>query len=57
MDNLEEGLRWLDQAEADLKTAKDCLKIKIIMLAPSSPNNQPRKLLRASFIQKATGLQ
>ncbi|MDI6805978.1 MAG: HEPN domain-containing protein, partial [Candidatus Bathyarchaeia archaeon] len=26
MDNLEEGLRWLDQAEADLKTAKDCLK-------------------------------
>ncbi|MGQ9530809.1 MAG: HEPN domain-containing protein [Candidatus Bathycorpusculaceae bacterium] len=26
MDNLEEGLRWLDQAEADLKTATDCLK-------------------------------
>ena len=26
MDNSEEGLRWLDQAEADLKTAKDCLK-------------------------------
>jgi len=26
MRNLEEGLRWLDQAEADLKTAKDCLK-------------------------------
>ena len=26
MDNLEEGLRWFDQAEADLKTAKDCLK-------------------------------
>lgn len=26
MDNLEEGLRWLDQAEADLKTARDCLK-------------------------------
>ena len=25
MDNLEEGLRWLDQAKADLKTAKDCL--------------------------------
>jgi len=24
--NLEEGLRWLDQAEADLKTAKDCLE-------------------------------
>jgi HEPN domain-containing protein len=24
--NLEEGLRWLDQAKADLKTAKDCLK-------------------------------
>ncbi|MEM1929966.1 MAG: HEPN domain-containing protein [Thermofilaceae archaeon] len=24
--NIEEGLRWLDQAEADLKTAKDCLK-------------------------------
>ena len=23
--NIEEGLRWLDQAEADLKTAKDCL--------------------------------
>lgn len=23
--NLEEGLRWLDQAEADLKTARDCL--------------------------------
>ncbi|MEM4311494.1 MAG: HEPN domain-containing protein [Nitrososphaerales archaeon] len=22
--NLREGLRWLDQAEADLKTAKDC---------------------------------
>jgi len=26
MGNLEEGLRWLDQAEADLKTAGDCLK-------------------------------
>jgi len=26
MGNLEEGLRWLDQARADLKTAKDCLK-------------------------------
>lgn len=24
--NLEEALRWLDQAEADLKTASDCLK-------------------------------
>lgn len=24
--NLREGLRWLDQAEADLKTARDCLK-------------------------------
>ncbi|MGB9727376.1 MAG: HEPN domain-containing protein [Nitrososphaeria archaeon] len=24
--NLIEGLRWLDQAEADLKTAKDCVK-------------------------------
>ncbi|MEN3009615.1 MAG: HEPN domain-containing protein [Candidatus Bipolaricaulaceae bacterium] len=26
MGNLEEGLRWLDQASADLKTARDCLK-------------------------------
>lgn len=26
MDNLQEGLRWFDQAEADLKTARDCLK-------------------------------
>lgn len=26
MGNLEEGLRWLDQAEADMKTAKDCFK-------------------------------
>lgn len=26
MGNLEEGLRWLDQAEADMKTARDCLK-------------------------------
>jgi len=26
MKNLEEGLRWLDQARADLKTAKDCLE-------------------------------
>ena len=26
MSNLEEGLRWLDQAEADFKTAKDCLE-------------------------------
>ena len=25
MDNLEEALRWFDQAKADLKTAKDCL--------------------------------
>jgi len=24
--NLREGLRWLEQAEADCKTAKDCLK-------------------------------
>lgn len=24
LNNLEEGLRWLDQALADLKTAKDC---------------------------------
>ena len=26
MGNLEEGLRWFDQADADLKTAKDCLE-------------------------------
>ncbi len=26
MGNLEEYRRWLDQAEADLKTARDCLK-------------------------------
>jgi HEPN domain-containing protein len=26
MGNLEEGLRWLDQAEADMKTARDCVK-------------------------------
>lgn len=26
MGNIEEGLRWFDQAEADMKTAKDCLK-------------------------------
>lgn len=26
MGNREEGLRWLDQAQADLKTARDCLK-------------------------------
>jgi len=26
MGNLEEGLRWIDQAEADLKTSKDCLE-------------------------------
>ncbi|MEM3486398.1 MAG: HEPN domain-containing protein [Candidatus Methanomethyliaceae archaeon] len=25
MGNVEEGLRWIDQAEADLKTAKDCV--------------------------------
>lgn len=25
MGNLEEGLRWLDQAEADMKTVRDCL--------------------------------
>jgi len=24
--NLKEGLRWIEQAEADLKTSKDCLK-------------------------------
>ncbi|MEM2280340.1 MAG: HEPN domain-containing protein [Nitrososphaerota archaeon] len=24
--NFEEGLRWLDQAKADMKTAKDCLE-------------------------------
>ncbi|MEM2211197.1 MAG: HEPN domain-containing protein [Nitrososphaerales archaeon] len=28
MGNLEEGLRWFDQALADLKTAKDCLNDK-----------------------------
>lgn len=26
MGNLEEGLRWLDQAQADFKTARDCVK-------------------------------
>lgn len=26
MGNLEEGLRWIDQAEADIKTARDCLR-------------------------------
>ncbi|MBS7645981.1 HEPN domain-containing protein [Candidatus Bathyarchaeota archaeon] len=26
MGNLEEGERWLDQAKADLKTARDCLR-------------------------------
>lgn len=26
MGNLEEALRWLDQAQADLKTARDCLE-------------------------------
>jgi HEPN domain-containing protein len=28
MKYIEEGLRWLDQAIADLKTAKDCSKDK-----------------------------
>ena len=28
MSNLEEALRWFEQAEADLKTAKDCLEDK-----------------------------
>ena len=26
MGNLEEGLRWIDQAEADLKTSRNCLE-------------------------------
>lgn len=26
MGNFEEGLRWLDQAGAGMKTARDCLK-------------------------------
>lgn len=26
MGNIKEGLRWLDQAKADLKTARDCLE-------------------------------
>jgi len=26
MNNIKEGLRWLDQAEADMKTAGDCLE-------------------------------
>lgn len=26
MRNLQEGLRWLDQADADMKTARDCFK-------------------------------
>ncbi|MDW7977632.1 MAG: HEPN domain-containing protein, partial [Candidatus Caldarchaeum sp.] len=26
MKNLEEGMRWFEQAEADLKTARDCLE-------------------------------
>ena len=43
MKNLREGLRWFEQAEADLKTAKDCLSFK------------DRKLLRFRIFQPASG--
>jgi len=56
MDNLEEGLRWFDQAKADLKTAKDCLKDGNYYASVFFPSSWLKRLLRVFSIRRAIGL-
>ncbi|MEM3442994.1 MAG: HEPN domain-containing protein [Candidatus Bathyarchaeia archaeon] len=52
MDNLEEGLRWLDQAEADLKTAKDCKKDKNYYASAFFSQQSAEKALKGFLYSK-----
>jgi HEPN domain-containing protein len=52
VDNLEEGLRWLDQAEADLKTARDCLKDKNYYASAFFSQQSAEKALKSFLYSK-----
>ena len=52
MQNIEEGLRWLDQAKADLKTAKDCLKDKNFYAGAFFSQQSAEKALKGFLYSK-----
>jgi len=52
MQNLEEGLRWLDQAKADLKTAEDCLADKNYYASAFFSQQSAEKALKGLLYSK-----
>jgi len=52
MQNIEEGLRWLDQAKADMKTAKDCLKDKNYYASAFFSQQSAEKALKGFLYSK-----
>jgi len=52
MQNLEEGLRWLDQARADFKTARDCLKDKNYYASAFFSQQSAEKALKGLLYSK-----
>ena len=50
--NLEEGLRWLDQAAADMKTARDCLKDKNFYASAFFSQQAAEKALKGLLYSK-----
>lgn len=52
MQNIEEGLRWLDQAKADLKTAKDCLEDKNYYASAFFSQQSAEKALKGFLYSK-----
>jgi len=52
MQNLEEGLRWLDQAKADFKTATDCLNTKNYYASAFFAQQSAEKALKGFLYSK-----
>jgi len=50
--NLKEGLRWLDQAEADLKTSRDCLSAENYYASCFFSQQAAEKALKGFFYSK-----
>ncbi|MEM0481575.1 MAG: HEPN domain-containing protein [Nitrososphaerota archaeon] len=48
--NFEEGLRWLDQAKADMKTAKDCLETENYYASAYFAQQAAEKALKGYYI-------
>ena len=56
MGNLELGLTWLDQAKADIKTAKDCLDDENFYASAFFSQQAAEKALKGYLIRGVIGL-